>query len=95
MTMGLIFIFAVVVLSLPLSIVIVIARRSRMAKRRMAPSTLNGSTGQVVSRIAPYGAVLVNGELWPARSFDGVELADGATIRVVEPRGHSLLVSSR
>ncbi|MEO6393742.1 MAG: NfeD family protein [Pyrinomonadaceae bacterium] len=95
MMMYLFLIVAVMALAFPLIGVVAIARRSRMAKRRRAAMNLKGSVGRVVSKIAPYGAVLVEGELWPAHSFDGVELADGVTIRVVEPRGHALLVSSR
>lgn len=94
MTIDLILIFVLVALAFPVSVIIAIMRRSRLAKRRQPPVTLNGMNGTVVAKIAPDGAVLVNGELWPARSFDGVELADGVTIRVVEPRGHSLMVTS-
>ena len=93
MTSYLFYIFVLVVLAFPISVIITIMRRSRRAKRRSPSRSLNGSTGQVVARIAPYGAVLVNGELWPARSYDGNELADGATVTVVEPRGHALIVT--
>ncbi len=46
----------------------------------------------VESTLAPEGSVIIAGELWRARSIDGTDVARNVRVRVVELRGHLLIV---
>jgi membrane-bound ClpP family serine protease len=70
------------------------AYRSRLAKKSGNQPSPIGSIGKAVTDLAPNGAVLVDGELWPAVLLDEVEVLKGAHITVVGPRGHLLAVSA-
>jgi len=45
-----------------------------------------------VRALEPEGAVLVGGELWPARARNGDRIAHGGRVRIVGARGHWLEV---
>jgi membrane-bound ClpP family serine protease len=51
-----------------------------------------GRGGVVEKELRPEGAVMVGGEVWPARTRDGWTVARGARVRVVGASGHLLLV---
>ncbi len=54
--------------------------------------SLIGSSGLISTELNPEGAVLVGGELWRARSIDGMRIAPQTTVQVVDLQGHLLLV---
>ncbi|HEU4477152.1 MAG TPA: NfeD family protein [Pyrinomonadaceae bacterium] len=53
---------------------------------------LLGATGVVHRDLDPEGAVLIEGELWSARSIDGTTIPAQQPIEVVSVKGHLLLV---
>jgi membrane-bound serine protease (ClpP class) len=55
------------------------------------PLGLEGRVGSVVNPLEPEGAVLVDGELWRARTQSGERIARGR-VRIVGARGHWLEV---
>ncbi|MDQ1523917.1 MAG: NfeD-like C-terminal, partner-binding [Pyrinomonadaceae bacterium] len=55
---------------------------------------MEGRVGVVAEALEPEGAVLVDGELWRARSRSGVRIARGGRVRVVGARGHWLEVEA-
>lgn len=48
--------------------------------------------GLAQTDLDPEGAVLIAGELWQARSFDGTKIAANEGVEVLEVQGHLLLV---
>ena len=56
---------------------------------------LIGEPATVETRLNPVGAVMVHGELWPARSKDGSIIPTQAQVRVVGVEGHLALVEAR
>ncbi|MCA1816907.1 MAG: hypothetical protein LC746_10950 [Acidobacteria bacterium] len=73
---------------------VVFAASARHKKSSSAPLDLVGRVGVVVRDLTPEGAVLVRGELFPARAPAGerIERAGGVRVRVVGARGHLLEV---
>ena len=67
--------------------------RARVATRSMPRASLVGSSGTVVSPLAPLGIVRVQGETWTAESISG-PLPAGAPVHVVRVDGLRLLVWS-
>lgn len=53
---------------------------------------LLGATAYAQTELDPEGAVLIAGELWRARSFDGTSIAADQQVEVVQVQGHLLLV---
>ena len=53
---------------------------------------LLGATAYAQTELDPEGAVLIAGELWRARSFDGTSIAANEQVEVVKVQGHLLLV---
>lgn len=53
---------------------------------------LLGATAYAQTALDPEGAVLIAGELWRARSFDGTLIAAEEQVEVVHVKGHLLLV---
>ncbi len=51
---------------------------------------LLGAPGVVHTDLDPEGAVLIQGELWSARSIDGTTIAAQQPIQVVRVEGHLL-----
>ncbi len=64
--------------------VVCIAALSRRAKATGKESSLIGCLASVEKSLNPEGAVLVRGELWPARSLSGERIACGnANVRII------------
>jgi len=53
---------------------------------------LIGESGQVETKLDPEGTIIVCGELWQAKSHDGVHIDVQTRIRVVGMEGHLVLV---
>jgi len=53
-------------------------------KAGTGPIKLVGEVGYVDSELTPIGTVLVSGELWRARSKNGVPLSPRSKVRVVD-----------
>ena len=53
---------------------------------------LLGAKGLAQTELDPEGAVLIAGELWRARSFDGTKIAAQEWVEVRQVQGHLLLV---
>ena len=77
--LGLLFIAFISLLSL----------RKRFANRDLR---LIGAAARVETTLTPEGTVIVGGELWPARSIDGLVIATRRRVRVVSVDNLSLLV---
>ena len=75
-----------------LAVFVILAAMSRHKKSATSEITLIGSRAQVDSPLVPEGTVLVNGELWRARSADGIHIASHTIVQVVGLSGHLLLV---
>jgi membrane-bound ClpP family serine protease len=79
-----------------LAVSVVIYRAGSRALRRKAVaglSTMVGTRGKVVKRLAPRGVVRIKGELWEATSSSG-DIAVGEEIIVTGQEGLRLVVSS-
>ena len=55
---------------------------------------LVGEVGAVDTKLEPEGTVIVCGELWRARSKDGVVISERARVRVVGFENHFALVEA-
>jgi membrane-bound serine protease (ClpP class) len=75
-----------------LTILIILAAISRHKKSATSEIRLVGSQARVDSSLGPEGTVLVQGELWRARSADGTNIASHTIVQVVGLSGHLLLV---
>jgi len=76
-----------------LVLVAYIAFASRHKKSSTRPLRLAGRAALVQRDLDPEGFILLDGELWPARTRDGaINLHAGARVRVVGARGHTLEV---
>ena len=73
-----------------LSVAIVVALY-RHKKTLSTTSRILGEIGKVASALMPEGSVVVQGELWRARSRDGSTIAAERRVRVVGVEGHLLL----
>lgn len=85
------FLFTVVLIGC-LAVLIFIAALSRRKKSVINQIELIGSRAQVDSPMTPEGTVLIQGELWCARSVDNSNIAAHTMVRVVGLSGHLLLV---
>ena len=65
---------------------------SRHKKSGTGRIQLLGAQAYVESQLNPEGAVLIQGELWRARSEDGTCIAAEERVEVVAVDGHLLLV---
>lgn len=65
--------------------------RKRFANRDLH---LFGESARVETTLRPHGTVIVAGELWPARSLDGLVIASQHRVRVVGVDNLSLLVEA-
>jgi len=68
------------------------AIRSRRHKRHPLRNSLISSQGIVDSSLDPNGSVLVDGELWLARSLNGNSIPTRTRVTVVAVKDHLLLV---
>jgi membrane protein implicated in regulation of membrane protease activity len=73
---------------------LVVIASSRHKKSSRAPLHLVGRVGTIERDLEPEGAVLVCGELFPARTRTGEKIlrASGTRVRVVGARAHFLEV---
>ncbi len=81
----------VVVFATPATILVVFLYRLKKARAAM-PLRLAGETGVVNSELNPKGSVLIDGELWPARSSNGNTIYVNQGVRVVGVENGWLLV---
>ena len=81
----------ILALTITLSIAIVVALY-RHKKASSGSVHVIGETGEVASDLVPEGTVLVHGELWHARSGNGLTLDARTRVRVVGVDGHLLVV---
>lgn len=79
------------VVTLSLLIVLALFRHKKASSRSLY---LVGEIGSVAARIDPEGAVLVRGELWRARSGNGVPIPAHFRVRVKGTEGPFLVVES-
>ena len=65
-----------------------------MKTKRMEPKIkiIQGRKGEVIEKLDPEGEVKVRGELWKAKSHDGVDIEPGEDIEVVDREGLTLIV---
>ena len=75
--------------ALSLLIVVILWRHKKAIS---ADVRLIGETAEVCTRLEPEGAVLVQGELWRARSRSGGAVPASTQVMVVAVQGHLLLV---
>jgi len=73
-------------------VLLILAAMSRHKKSATGEIRLIGSRAQVDSSLTPEGTVLIQGELWRARSADGRDIASQTTVKVVGMSGYLLLV---
>jgi membrane-bound serine protease (ClpP class) len=74
-----------------LALVAALSLRKRFANRDLP---LIGKSARVETPLTPDGTVMVGGELWPARSIDGLVISSPQPVRVVGVDGLSLLVEA-
>ena len=72
--------------------IMILAGLSRHKKSATSEIRLIGSRARVDSALAPEGTVLVDGELWRARSVDGINIEPQTIVKVVGLSEHLLLV---
>ena len=82
----------IVIFVLSLTVLIFLAALSRHKKSATHEIELIGSSARVDSPITPEGTVLVQGELWRARSANGTNIAANTIVRVIGISGHLLIV---
>lgn len=75
-----------------LAVLLIVAGMSRHKKSATSELQLLGSRAQVDAELGPEGTVLIQGELWRARSADGTSIAPRTIVQVVGLSGHLLLV---
>ena len=71
---------------------LLIVLSSRHKKSASGEVVLVGRHGTVEAELAPEGAVIVDGEMWRARSQDGATIEVGTSVRVRGARAHLLVV---
>jgi membrane-bound ClpP family serine protease len=82
--------FGLLIISL---ILLLVALRSRWHKRHPTTTSLLNATGTVETTLNPNGAILINGELWLAKSIDETTIPSKTKVTVVGTHAHVLLVS--
>jgi membrane protein implicated in regulation of membrane protease activity len=73
------------------ALVAVLSLRKRFANRELR---LIGESAHVETTLTPEGTVMVDGELWPARSIDSLVISSQRRVRVVGIDDLSLLVEA-
>ena len=71
--------------------VVALALRKRFGNSDLQ---LIGEPGRTETSLAPNGSVIVNGELWPARSTSGEVIPAQSRVRIVALEDLSLLVET-
>ena len=72
----------VITFATPATIVVIFLYRLKRARSSVNPK-LVGASGTVCEALNPLGAVLIEGELWPARSSQGDTISVDQQILVV------------
>jgi membrane-bound ClpP family serine protease len=85
-------ILIILVAALPLAAAVFLAATLRHKKSAQIPLDVIGRVATVVRDLSPEGAVVVRGELLPARSRTGATISRASCVRVVGARGHHLEV---
>ena len=86
--------WSIVILGGGLALLLILAALSRHKKSATRDIRLIGSRAQVDSPLTPEGTVLIQGELWRARSGDNSNIASHTIVQVVGLSGHLLLVEA-
>ncbi|NJE25122.1 nodulation protein NfeD [Thermococcus sp. MV5] len=66
--------------------------RAHKRKAQTGKEEMIGLSGEVVEPLAPEGMVRIRGELWKAKSKDGITINIGEKVKVVEMEGLKLIV---
>ena len=85
-------IFVAILLGLLTMGALILALVSRHRKASGTLLQIIDAVGRVATPLQPNGAVLVQGELWPAQTVNAQFLAAGVRVRVVGTDGVQLLV---
>lgn len=80
------------VLFFGLAVLLLIIAASRHKKAATGELNLMGAVASVETTLEPEGSVLIQGELWRARSPAGTTIERGSRVRVVGASGHLLEV---
>jgi len=90
--MGLVFVTAIIgIAALVAGVVAALSRHKKAAKRDIK---LFGEMAHVEAALEPEGTVIVHGELWPARSGDGLPIASETRVQIIGFQGHLLIVEA-
>ena len=71
---------------------LLIVLSSRHKKSASGDVVLVGRLGTVEAKLAPEGAVIVDGEMWRAQSRDGETIEVGTRVRVCGAQAHLIIV---
>jgi membrane-bound ClpP family serine protease len=82
----------ILIVVLTLTAIVVLAATLHHKKSAQIPFDVIGRVATVESDLSPEGAVLVGGELMPARARTGETVSRASRVRVVGARGHCLEV---
>jgi membrane-bound ClpP family serine protease len=86
------FVLIIFILSASIAALVIVVTLSKHKKSASSEIQLVGSRARVDAELAPEGTVLIDGELWRARSADGINIASRTIVQVVGLSGHLLLV---
>ena len=88
---------SIVVIAPPLlaSLLLLIVLRSHLHKKHPLARPLLTSSGTVDAPLTPKGSVIIDGELWLARSSNGSTIPAKTKIKVIGFEDHVLLVAQR
>ncbi len=75
------------------SLVLLITLRSHLHKKYPTSDSLISSHGTVDAPLAPEGSVIIDGELWMARSANGSTIPARTKIKVIGFEDHLLMVT--
>jgi membrane-bound serine protease (ClpP class) len=75
-----------------LIVALAIAAASRHKKAATGELNLVGAVASVETTLEPEGSVMIQGELWRARTSAGTSIERGRRVRVVGASGHLLEV---
>ena len=82
-----------IVLLILAGLVLLITLHSHLHKKYPISDSLISSHGTVDAALAPEGSVIINGELWLARSANGSTIPAKTKIRVIGFQDHLLMVT--
>lgn len=79
--------------SAALAALVIVIALYRHKKSAVGEITLIGEKGRVATSLTPEGAVIIRGELWPARSLDGSNIDAASHVRIIAAHEHFLIVT--